>query len=401
MQLFKTLRLATRDYQHEWKTSICFVLGLSAVLGPMMVLYGLKVGVIGGMFNQLIENPINREIRPVSSGRYERAWLGALHRRDDVTFVVPHTRNIAAMIELQSQRASRIIKAETIPSDHGDPLLDPIRVTPTGLHAVVLSRSAANKLKVDVGDTISGSIKRRYRDQSERVHIDLKIIGIAPLESFARDGVFADLRLVEALEDFRDGHAVPALGWTGDVVTGERTYPGFRLYARSIYDVENLERLLNEAGIDVRTRSTQIALVVKMERNLNAIYWLIALIGLVGFALSLGASLWANIDHKRKELSVLRLVGFRTGDIIWFPMIQAFYTAVLGTLLAVGLFQGVAWLINDLLGQQLSNGEPVCILYQEHYIAAAVLTIVTALISAILAGIRAARIEPSDGLREL
>ena len=42
MRLFKTLRLASRDYTHEWQMSGCFVLALAAVLGPMLVLFGLK-----------------------------------------------------------------------------------------------------------------------------------------------------------------------------------------------------------------------------------------------------------------------------------------------------------------------------------------------------------------------
>ena len=37
MRLTKVLRLATRDYGHEWQMSGCFVLALAAVLGPMLV----------------------------------------------------------------------------------------------------------------------------------------------------------------------------------------------------------------------------------------------------------------------------------------------------------------------------------------------------------------------------
>ena len=68
---FKILRLATRDYLHEWQMSVCFVLGLAAVLGPMMVLFGLKFGIVGAMMDELIEEPGNREIRPVGSGRFD------------------------------------------------------------------------------------------------------------------------------------------------------------------------------------------------------------------------------------------------------------------------------------------------------------------------------------------
>ncbi len=401
MRVFKTLKLATRDYRHEWQMSGCFVLALAAVLGPMLVLFGLKFGIVGGMLDQLIENPANREIRPVGSGRFDRAWLGALRQREDVAFLVPRTRSIAATVQLKSENSSRILNAEVIPSDAGDPLLEGVETMPDGLRSVVLSESAASKLGARPGDNIDGSLVRQYRGKRERVHIDLNVAAIAPPAAFGRDGAFADLLLVEALEDFRDGHAVPALNWAGDTPTQDRTYPSFRLYARSIYDVAELKAALNRAGVDSRTKAGDIELVMKMDRNLSTIYWAIAFIGLVGFSLSLGASLWANVDRKRKELSVLRLVGFRTGDIIWFPMIQALYTAVLGWALAVAIYQGAALAINDMLSVQLADGQQVCVLLTEHYVAALVVTAVSAVLAAALAGMRSARIAPAEGLREI
>ena len=148
MRLLKSLRLASRDYAHEWQMSGCFVLALAAVLGPMLVLFGLKFGVVGGMLNQLIENPENREIRPVSSGRFEPDWFDTMQRRDDVAFLVPRTRSIAATIELDSAQSSRIIRAELIPSGAGDPLLPADGPLPDGFAKLVLSQSAAVKLQV-------------------------------------------------------------------------------------------------------------------------------------------------------------------------------------------------------------------------------------------------------------
>ncbi|HYQ70742.1 MAG TPA: peptide ABC transporter permease, partial [Gammaproteobacteria bacterium] len=63
--MLRVLGLASRDYLHEWQMSVCFMLGLAAVLGPMMVLFGLKSGIVGAMMQGLIEDPGNREIRPV------------------------------------------------------------------------------------------------------------------------------------------------------------------------------------------------------------------------------------------------------------------------------------------------------------------------------------------------
>ena len=401
MRFMKTLRLASRDYGHEWQMSACFVLALAAVLGPMLVLFGLKFGIVGGMLDQLIENPENREIRPVSSGRFDRDWFGNMQRRSDVAFLVPRTRSIAATVELNSSQSSRIVRAELIPSGAEDPLLTDNGPRPNGTQGIVLSRQAAEKLNVAAGDTVEGSVTRRFGGRKQRVHLPLDVVDIAPAVAFVRDGAFADVRLVEAFEDYRDGRAVPSLGWAGKTTDEPRTYPGFRLYAQSIYDVADLTNDLNGQGIDVRTKVADIDLVMRMDRNLSAIYWAIAVIGLIGFSLSLGASLWANVDRKRKDLSVLRLVGFRTGDIVWFPVTQAFYTGILGWLLAVGIYYGAAYVINDMLAEQMGNGQQVCVLLPEHFTMALALTVTAAVFAAALAGWRSARIEPSDGLREI
>jgi putative ABC transport system permease protein len=399
--MFRVFGLATRDYLHEWQMSVCFVLGLAAVLGPMMVLFGLKFGIVGAMMQELIEDPGNREIRPVGSGRYDNAWLDNVRARPDVAFLVPRTRSIAATIELSSEQSSRIVPVELIASGDGDPLLAPGEPLPAGLDRIVLSTGAADKLGVKAGDAIDGSLVRRYRGKQERVHLDLKVATVAPPRAFSRDGAFVSVQLLEALEDFRDGRAVPDLGWSGAPANTGRTYTGFRLYARSIDDVAGLGEAFVEIGVDVHTQEAGIELVQRMDRNLSAIYWAIAVIGLVGFSLSLGANLWANVDRKRKQLSVLRLVGFRTGDIVWFPMVQALYTAVLGWVLAVCLSFATAMVINNMMAEQVDPGQQVCRLLLSHYGIALALTCGAAIIAAGLAGLRAARVEPSEGLREL
>lgn len=399
--LFKVFRLATRDYLHEWQMSVCFMLGLAAVLGPMMVLFGLKFGIVGAMMDQLIEDPGNREIRPIGSGRFDQAWLKSVRGRPDVAFLVPRTRSIAATIELSSKQSSRIVPVELIASASGDPLLDQDKPLPEGLDQLVVSRSTAEKLAVKAGDRLDGSLARRYRGEQERVHLDLTVAAVAPQRAFTRDGAFVSVQMLEALEDFRDGRAVPELGWSGAAANTERSYPGFRLYAQNIDDVAGLREAFADIGVDVHTQAAGIELVKRMDRSLTAIYWAIAVIGLVGFSLSLGASLWANVDRKRKQLSVLRLVGFRTSDIVWFPMVQALYTAVLGWALAVSIYYLTAWMINSMMAEQVEAGQLVCRLLPVHFAIALGLTCGSAILAAGLAGMRSARIEPSEGLREL
>jgi putative ABC transport system permease protein len=399
--LLKVFRLASRDYLHEWQMSLCFVLGLAAVLGPLLVLFGLKFGIVGAMMDELIEDPGNQEIRPVGSGHYDQAWLESVRAQPEVAFLVPRTRSIAATIELASEHSSRIVPVELIASASGDPLLAPATPLPEGLTRVVLSKRTADKLAVKPGDVLDGSLARRYRGQQERVHLDLTVAAVAPEQAFSRDGAFVSVQLLEVLEDFRDGRAVPELDWRGARAEADRSYPGFRLYARSIHDVAGLRDAFAEVGVDVHTRVAEIELVQRMDRNLTVIYWLIAGIGLVGVSLSLGASLWANVDRKRKQLSVLRLVGFRTRDIVWFPMVQSLFTAILGWALAVSIYYATARVINVMMAAQVPAGQQVCRLLAVHYAVALALACGAAVIAAGLAGMRSARIEPSEGLREL
>lgn len=394
--------LSLRDFGHEWRMSSCFVIALAAVLAPLMVLFGLKFGIVNSMLEQLVDNPRNREIRPAGSGHYDSAWFENMRGRDDVGFVIPRTRNLAATIKLTSDRSRRIIPGELVPTGEGDPLLQGAGRHPQGLREVVLSEDAADKLEVGVGDVVRGSITRQFRGARERAELALQVIDIVPEAMFPRVGAFVSLDLLVAAENYRDGRAVPALGLTGDKPhVGDRAYPGYRLYAASIYDVAGLERALAAQGLEVRTNAADIDTVLSMDRNLSAVFWIIAILGLLGFSLSLGASLWANVDRKRRELSVLRLVGFKTGSIVAFPALQALFTAVLGWLVAVLLYLLTEQAINGLLSPHLAVGQQVCYLLPEHFVAALLITLAAAMVAAILGGVRAAKIEPSEGLRDV
>jgi putative ABC transport system permease protein len=402
---FRTvLWLAVRDYLHEWSMSICFVLALAAILAPMLVLFGLKFGIVNNMAARLIEDPRNREIRPVGSDRFETSWFESMARRGDVAFISPRTRTIAATISLRNPHATspQIVDAELIPSGAGDPLLTPDSGVPQDLGSVVLSASAADKLMAKPGDALDGSVARIHETRRERVHLSLTVTGIAAPGAFSRDGAFVSPDLLVALEDFRDGRAVPPLGWAGEpLVEGARAYSGFRLYAKSIYDVAGLADLLAGQGIEVRTQRADIEIVRSLDRNLSVVYWLIALVAIIGFALSLGASLWANVDRKRRELSVMRLVGFRTSGIIWFPVAQALFTGLTGWGLACLVYLALERGLNQLFASNLTVNGSVCRLLPEHFLWALGLTLGACVLASALGGYQASRIEPSEGMREL
>ena len=402
-QIKLVARLALADYRHEWVVSGCAVLALAAVLVPLLVLFGLKYGIITNLLDPLIENPRYREIAPVASGNYEPEWFAAMAERSDVAFVVPRTRSLAASIKLRAPASDvgRIIDVELVPSTAGDPVLGSELRAPQGFGEVVLTATAAEKLRVETGGRVEGILTRTRRDRQESVRLPLDVAGIAPLSAFARDGVFVSPELIAAVEDYLDGRAVVALGWDGTAPRSEdRAFAGFRLYARSIGDVAAIRAELLEQDVDVRTSIADIALVQSLDRNLSIVYWVIALIAIGGYCLSFATNVWANVDRKRREFSVLRLTGFRTEEIVWFPILQAAFTAVLAWVLACAAFLAVQGALNALFAASVGGGEPVCRLRAWHMVAALVLTLVAALLAAAVGGRRVARLEPSIGLRE-
>ena len=401
-QLNNILRLSFRDYSHEWRMSGCFVFALASVLAPMMILFGLKFGIVSSMISGLVENPVNREIRPIGSGRYNDQWIEQYRGRSEVEFIIPKTRALAATIQLKSDTASHILSTEMMATAKGDPLLAGLKNIPKGYYQIILSETAAQKLKVNKGQAIDASLARQFRGKRERVHLSLTVIDIADAAVSSRNIAFVNLDLLLATEQFKDGRAVPDLGWSGDnKVFEERKYPSFRLYAKSIYDVGRLVADLEEQGTRVKANTVEIHTVQSIDQNLSVIFWIIACVGAVGFAFSLGASLWANVDRKKKDLSILRLLGFKSSRIVLFPVVQSCLTGFLGWLLAVLIYLVFEQLINRFLAPRLNLDQTLCFLLSEHFFWALGLTMVTAVLSAILGGVRAAGIEPSDGLRDI
>jgi putative ABC transport system permease protein len=165
--------------------------------------------------------------------------------------------------------------------------------------------------------------------------------------------------------------------------------------------VAGLERALESQGLEVRTDAADIETVLGMDFKLSAVFWIIAVLGLIGYSLSLGASLWANVDRKRRELSVLRLVGFQSRGIVAFPMLQSLFTGLLGWSVAVVLYVIAEQAINRLLAVHLELAQRICFLLPEHFFIALAITLGAALLAAVLGGLRAAKIQPSEGLREV
>ncbi|MGY2295209.1 MULTISPECIES: ABC transporter permease [Pseudomonas] len=394
MRIALVASLAWQDYRNDAWLSVCSVLALVAVIAPLLVLFGLKYGLVSSLTERLENDPATREIIPLGGGRFSSEFVEQLSQRNDVAFALPRTRQIAATAQLGA------VTVEMLPTADNDPLLAGMPM-PKGLDQIVLSHTAAEKLGAKAGDWLEASFGRQVAGRFESQRTRVQVLHVLPLEAFARDGLFAPLGLLEAAEDYRDGRAVPAFGWDGDAVgvSEQRVYPAFRLYARRLMDVEPLRVYFAGQNLLVSTQAQTIAQVQSLSRNLSIVFWIIAGLALAGAFAAIFAGALASVARKRRELSVLRLLGFSTAGLLLFVVLQALYSAGFAAVLS-GVLYGLAQSgLNQLFVQV--PGEYASHLLARHYGLSLAAVLGVSAVAAACGGWRVARIQASEGIRDV
>lgn len=395
---FSILHLALADFRHDWRNFACLVLALAAILAPLLVLGGLKAGIVSTMREKLIADPANLEVLIVGSYSLKPDWLRELAARPDVGFMIPRTRSLAATVDLIAENGKSLAAVELVPSKQGDPLLGDL-AAPAGLDDILLSQSTASRLGVKQGDRITLQVVRTLDGTRQAMRRPMTVQTVLDERSFTRDGVFASLDFLVRIEDFRDG--LTASLDEERLAPSERSYASARLYAKSLDDVASLAAYLRQQGIEARTRADDIAAIKVIDRTLGLVLLVIASLSIGGYLLSLASSLWANVDRKRRELALLRLIGFPGPAIVAFPAIGALLISIIGVFLSIMAAFGVSALFNALFAEYLASDEIVCRLTAPDLAFAAGLTIILALLASILGGYRAFSIDPAESLRDI
>jgi len=220
------LRLAAADVRHEWVLTLCLVLAIAAVLSPMLLLFGLKFGTIETLRRRLIQDPRNREIRAMVSTTFTRDWFGQWGAREDVAFLVPLTRQIAATVSAAIKDSTEKTDLDLIPSAADDPLLAENGCRAPADDEAVLSHFAAEALKATVGDELVVTATRIKGSQYEKGEVTLKIAGILPVSAGVIKALYVTLPLLENVERYKDGQSVPEYGWKGSAAVAYPQYNG-------------------------------------------------------------------------------------------------------------------------------------------------------------------------------
>ena len=579
--------LSMKDLFHEKLITINLILGTAAIIAPLLILFGIKFGIIETMSVRLINDPKNLEIRPISSRSYNPSWFEAIKKNERVNFVIPMTRQLSSSVQIRPLSSTgKEVTADLIATNKGDPLL----LQNGGLipddKSCVLSHSLAKKLGLKKGDMIQCSVTRYVNKKIQKSSVDLKVIAILSERASYLKSIYVPLDFVANVEQYKDGLAVPKWGWKGNIseayavydgvfislpktldrvdqikllsgtgfayinsidtekakekagysfkkednlyfirpyknsinddnigsleiklrgknaklypwvtpiealikqnkteikikivalpkyekeikkmtlyissppfksatilvkekdkeltmpvsilpmeeaapfayidaetagkltllrqrsimydenakkfLLSRRGYASFRIYAKNLKDVAPLKLFFEKQGINVSTQAERIHEVKELDRYLTLIFWLIATVGVVGGAATLSANLYSSVERKRKELSILRLLGLSGGMIFRFPIYQGIVISISGVAIALLFFGIMSIIINNLFRAHLQNGESFCSLNGIHILLVFSATIILSTIASTIAAFQATKLDPADAMR--
>ncbi len=176
-------------------------------------------------------------------------------------------------------------------------------------------------------------------------------------------------------------------------------FRGFRLYTRTIDDVVPLARELKKSGIEVIAQTESIERVRILDRGLTNIFRLVAVVGIAGGIAALIASLYAAVERKQQELSVMRLIGLSRLNVFLFPIYQGITMALMSMIVAMGGYFSLSAVINRVFSSDLEMGERICELPLSYLVIGTATTVVVALMSSSFAAWRTTKIDPAEALR--
>jgi putative ABC transport system permease protein len=395
----KALRLALADLTLDRVPLACLAATIAGVVVPLAMLLGVKSGVFGALVDELRRQPGILQVTMPGDRGFSRAEAAEVAGWPETGFVAPDIRAIARRLEARRADGGRIRRMALVPTGPDDPALAGLP-PPTG-RAIAASAPLAAALDLAPGATIV-AMARRGDPPTAALALELTVAAVLPRAALEGEAALMDPATMELVEAFYDGYALPEFGVPDGRPLAERAeaFESLRLYARDLESVASLEaRVRARFDVPARSRAAEVASVLRLGRNLDLAFSIIAATALGGLAAALVASFWAGVQRKRATLALLGLVGLTPLERAMFPVVQALVVALAGLALsAVALGFGAA-AARRLFASELPEGASVVALGAAEMAALAGVVVALCVAASFFAARAAARVDPAEVLR--
>lgn len=393
--------LAFRDLWHDKKITFCLIVSLASVIAPLLLLLGLKSGIIHTMEEGFLKDPLKREIKIIGHYKHDSSWFEKVKAQTETGFIIPKTRILNAQVDFVKNKRKFIRMVEIIPTQIGDPVLSGQSDFPVNKSQIVVSHTVAQKLELEIGEQITMVISRGFHNEKQFGKFKVTIIGILPESLISKQAVFVDFDLLLEVDDFKDEFAVSDFGISdGKPQVKRDIFASARVFSKSLEGVAILADFIRDTGVEVKTHAKDIENIQQTEKVLSFVVKVVAWVAILGGAISLTGFLIANVDRKRQHLAMLKLLGFSAASISLYPIIQSLVIASLGFLIAIGgYFLGAAE-FDRVLGGFMQEQGYICQLSDKQIIGAFFFTNLVVLGAAMIGGFRAIQIEPAETFRQ-
>ena len=394
------LRLALADLWHDRILAFCNIAAIVGVVAPLAILAGIKAGVVEALIVDLKSRPEILRVTIAGDHGFSEEDVAEVRGWAETGFVAPSSRAIARRLLLRLEGGTVIRRATLVATGPGEPLL------PGGPEidgdAIATSDGLSRRLRLSPGDQVQ-AVARRGEAGGTALGLSLTVAAVLPPGALPGEAVLMAPPLMEEIEAFYDGYALPSRGIAEGRLLSERIVlaEGMRLYAADLVSVAPLEqRLEAHFGVEAASDAGQVKATLDLERRLGLALTLITTAATLGLLAALSASFWGMTRARRPALAALAMIGMPPARLAWYPVWVALITAAIGLAAVGGVAAAGATAAERLFGGQLPAGASF-LLPPALAAQGTVLVLGIAAAAAFLAAREAARADPGAVFREI
>lgn len=251
---------AVTDLFRLWSSTQHHVIIVAGICLPILLLLGLKAGHVAKLREELVTSPTGRQIifySAQSNSFITSEFADKLARESaNIELVIPESQR-PVEIRKKGDKGRPAVGVTVYPTRPGDPILDQFAADVLGddERGIILTKVAADRLEVAVGETVAIYVSREKFGVLETARVDVDVKRIVTFGAEDGNVGFVPLPMLARIEQYVRGFKVEEFGWPAMKAAVSDRYSSFLVFCGggkdrdlTAADIKNFE----EADYDVK-----------------------------------------------------------------------------------------------------------------------------------------------------